>query len=132
MDPHHQQYNFQLAQAATGMHAEPNSSPPQSVPGRRTPLGAVGLGGFYGQPGSSHHPHPHNNSNENRPMERMMRPASGRQGGSGLAGNSGGKHKNRQGKVVRLNINARYFWSRIHLSIHYNSFLILQRTPSHA
>lgn len=116
MDPHHQQYNFQLAQAAAGIHVEPNSSPPQSVPGRRTPLGAVGLGGFYGQPGSSHHPHPHsNNSNENRPMERMMRPASGRQGG--LTGNSGGKHKNRQGKVVRLNINARYlFFMLLHLS----------------
>lgn len=26
-------------------------SPPQSVPGRRTPLGAVGLGGFYMQGG---------------------------------------------------------------------------------
>lgn len=114
MDPVHQQYNFQLAQAAAaGMQHEANSSPPQSLPGRRTPLGAVGLGGFYGQPGSSsHHPHPHSNSNENRP-ERMMRPA-GRQGGSGgggLEGRSnaaGGKLvKNRQGKVVRLNINAR-------------------------
>lgn len=34
-------------------------SPPQSVPGRRTPLGAVGLGGFYMQGGQSQQQIPH-------------------------------------------------------------------------
>lgn len=35
---------------------EPSNSPPsQSVPGRRTPLGTVGIGGFFAQPGSSSH-----------------------------------------------------------------------------
>ncbi|XP_063697613.1 class E basic helix-loop-helix protein 22 [Culicoides brevitarsis] len=110
MDPHHQ-YNFQLAAAAnmTTTPHDQSSSSPQNLPGRRTPLGAVGLGGFYGQPSTSHHPHPsHENSNENRPVERMMRPSGGaaRQSAAG-ANPNGGKHKNRQGKVVRLNINAR-------------------------
>ncbi|KOB66704.1 Class E basic helix-loop-helix protein 22 [Operophtera brumata] len=42
-------------------------SPPQSVPGRRTPLGAVGLGGFYmqgGQPPQPQHCYP---TDENQP-----------------------------------------------------------------
>lgn len=42
-------------------------SPPQSVPGRRTPLGAVGLGGFYmqgGQPPPPQHCYP---TDENQP-----------------------------------------------------------------
>lgn len=34
-------------------------SPPQSVPGRRTPLGAVGLGGFYMQGGQPPPPPQH-------------------------------------------------------------------------
>lgn len=31
------------------MQPAPATSPSQSVPGRRTPLGAVGIGGFYAQ-----------------------------------------------------------------------------------
>lgn len=37
---------------------EGTRSPPQSVPGRRTPLGAVGLGGFYLQGGPNMAPAP--------------------------------------------------------------------------
>lgn len=92
----HQQFAFHMA---PGTQPDPTSSPPQSVPGRRTPLGAVGLGGFYAQPGSSLHP---SHTNENRPLERGTRGAPARSGGSGP-----GKQKNRQGKSVRLNINAR-------------------------
>lgn len=99
----HQQFNFHLA--ASQVHPDPTSSPPQSVPGRRTPLGAVGLGGFYAQPGSSMHP-PH--TNENRPIERTIRgPGRGSGAGGASGGNGNGKQKNRQGKTVRLNINAR-------------------------
>ncbi|EFN67458.1 Class B basic helix-loop-helix protein 5 [Camponotus japonicus] len=70
----------------------------QSAPGRRTPLGAVGLGGFYFQ----QQPQPHASSSalsdENRPDERPT--------GSRL--NCPPKSKTtRQGKSVRLNINAR-------------------------
>lgn len=43
-------------------------SPPQSVPGRRTPLGAVGLGGFYMQGGQPPPPPQHcYPSDENQP-----------------------------------------------------------------
>lgn len=45
---------------------EPSTSPPsQSVPGRRTPLGTVGIGGFFAQPGSSSHLS--HTSDENQP-----------------------------------------------------------------
>ncbi|XP_043287733.1 class E basic helix-loop-helix protein 22 isoform X2 [Venturia canescens] len=72
---------------------------PQSTPGRRTPLGAVGLGGFYFQ----QQPQPHASSSalsdENRPDQE-------RPGASRL--NCPPKSKStRQGKSVRLNINAR-------------------------
>ncbi|XP_068621554.1 class E basic helix-loop-helix protein 22 [Battus philenor] len=75
-------------------------SPPQSVPGRRTPLGAVGLGGFYmqgGQPPPPQHCYP---ADENQPepgTSYAQRPL----------GDGKGKQKMRQGKSVRLNINAR-------------------------
>ncbi|KPI94651.1 PREDICTED: class E basic helix-loop-helix protein 22-like [Papilio xuthus] len=75
-------------------------SPPQSVPGRRTPLGAVGLGGFYmqgGQPPPPQHCYP---TDENQPepgTSYAQRPM----------GEGKGKQKMRQGKTVRLNINAR-------------------------
>lgn len=46
---------------------EPSTSPPsQSVVGRRTPLGTVGIGGFFAQPGSSSHL-AHQQSDENHP-----------------------------------------------------------------
>lgn len=51
---------------AMSIHPGPGTSPSQSVPGRRTPLGTVGLGGFYAQsahPAGSSHMH----TDENRP-----------------------------------------------------------------
>lgn len=111
-------------------HPGPTSSPPQSVPGRRTPLGSVGLGGFYAQslgmlpPGDENKP----DSGANAVMEKtspslMMAPSSSNNAmgslssivtgtgssasGGGGSNGGGGKQKNRQGKTVRLNINAR-------------------------
>ncbi|KAL4103473.1 hypothetical protein QTP88_018849 [Uroleucon formosanum] len=78
------------------------------VPGRRTPLSAVGLGGYYfPQPSSvasdENSPGPacqqFNNGSDNRI------PNNG-QGSSTMSG-VGGKSKSKQGKSVRLNINAR-------------------------
>ncbi|XP_075153473.1 basic helix-loop-helix family member olig [Haematobia irritans] len=134
-------------------HPGPTASPPQSVPGRRTPLGSVGLGGFYAQglgmmQGASMPPGDENKSDSGSisSMDKtvaslMMGPStsgggpnslmsgsglsggggrSGRGGGGGgggcssgtdsdniSVGGAGGKQKNRQGKTVRLNINAR-------------------------
>lgn len=51
MNPH-QTYNFHNMGSPPppmSIHPGPASSPSQSVPGRRTPLGTVGLGGFYAQ-----------------------------------------------------------------------------------
>uniref|UniRef100_A0A182TAN3 BHLH domain-containing protein n=1 Tax=Anopheles maculatus TaxID=74869 RepID=A0A182TAN3_9DIPT len=105
MDPPHNPFNFHLGPPAShGVHShhpEPTPSPPQSVPGRRTPLGTVGLGGFYAQPHAASSSH----TDENRPSGSSESPpphhhASVPPGGPG-------KQKNRQGKSVRLNINAR-------------------------
>lgn len=49
----------------SAMHPGPATSPSQSVPGRRTPLGTVGLGGFYAQGPASAHATVH--TDENRP-----------------------------------------------------------------
>ncbi|KAL5279878.1 BHLHE22 family protein [Megaselia abdita] len=87
----------------TSQHQHPGStaSPPQSVPGRRTPLGSVGLGGFYAQPGG-HSMASTTTTDENSPAgSREKSPVAGSSGGPV------GKQKNRQGKTVRLNINAR-------------------------
>lgn len=113
-------------------HPGPTASPPQSVPGRRTPLGSVGLGGFYAQglgmlpPGDENKP----DSGAGAVLEKtspslMIGPSTSSGGpgsntmtalgvvpGGGGSGNNGGssgggKQKNRQGKTVRLNINAR-------------------------
>ncbi|CAK1602842.1 unnamed protein product [Parnassius mnemosyne] len=76
-------------------------SPPQSVPGRRTPLGAVGLGGFYMQGGQPPPPPQHcYPTDENQPEP-------GTSYGQRSMGDGKGKQKMRQGKTVRLNINAR-------------------------
>ena len=126
MDPH-TAFNFHLGHASPQVGVpEPAGSPPQSVPGRRTPLGAVGLGGFYSQSGHSsgsgmHHP----NTDENRPSassgrwvyhyinkfilfikQKLYFRSSGHQSGQQLISGGSGK-KSRQGKTVRLNINAR-------------------------
>ncbi|XP_011183513.2 class E basic helix-loop-helix protein 22 isoform X2 [Zeugodacus cucurbitae] len=108
-------------------HPGPTSSPPQSVPGRRTPLGAVGIGGFYAQ-GLGMSQQASMPTDENKPSPSALGPAGGGSIGHGLksppqsisggtttvapgSGTSGsggsGKQKNRQAKTVRLNINAR-------------------------
>ncbi|EDW77293.1 uncharacterized protein Dwil_GK18164 [Drosophila willistoni] len=124
------------ANMLTGGHPGPTASPPQSVPGRRTPLGSVGLGGFYAQgmggitqqqlqqqqPTDENKPGP--SGSGDKPLSPTAAAIaaisggtttvalssgiglSGAPGGSGSGGN-GGKQKNRQGKTVRLNINAR-------------------------
>lgn len=52
----------------SSMHPGPATSPSQSVPGRRTPLGTVGLGGFYAQgPHSGAGALMHMHTDENRP-----------------------------------------------------------------
>ncbi|CAD6999111.1 unnamed protein product [Ceratitis capitata] len=115
-------------------HPGPTASPPQSVPGRRTPLGAVGLGGFYAQSMgmSQQGAMP---TDENKPSPSALSASGGGGGGGGGVmgparksppqslsggtttvapgsgssggGSGGGKQKNRQAKTVRLNINAR-------------------------
>lgn len=77
MNPH-TNFNFHLSSAAAqqlppppppppqGIHPGPASSPTQSVPGRRTPLGTVGIGGFYAQ-GSLMAPSSHSHTDENQP-----------------------------------------------------------------
>lgn len=58
--------------SVSGPPAVYSSEHTQSAPGRRTPLGAVGLGGFYFQ----QQPQPHTSSSalsdENRPEERWV------------------------------------------------------------
>lgn len=127
MDP--PQFNFHMMspsqQVALPVSVpEPTSSPPQSVPGRRTPLGAVGLGGFYAQGHSSTSMHTHTDENRVGGTSRylfeifqqninlfiififiLFRTPSHSSAASMIPGV--GKHKNRQGKTVRLNINAR-------------------------
>ncbi|XP_054283646.1 class E basic helix-loop-helix protein 22-like [Macrosteles quadrilineatus] len=79
------------------------SSESSQVPGRRTPLGAMGLGGYYYPPGPP--------SDENTPEpspHHSHRLTPNHLGGPGSSSSGlGGKPKNRQGKSVRLNINAR-------------------------
>ncbi|KAK6619328.1 hypothetical protein RUM43_009176 [Polyplax serrata] len=102
---------------AAGSDSNQEMSSPQSqcqIPGRRTPLGAVGLGGFYFPPSllqqqpsapcvgprDENSPEP-NVSNPNIP------PANRGQGQRSNPSGSVTKGKSRQGKLVRLNINAR-------------------------
>ncbi|XP_055595975.1 class E basic helix-loop-helix protein 22-like isoform X1 [Uranotaenia lowii] len=112
MDPHNPFFHLGPPTGSVhgAHHPEQTPSPPQSVPGRRTPLGTVGLGGFYAQPhaaGSS------TLTDENRPSGSVERhfspPPHLHPPGSSTAGGPGpvGKQKNRQAKTVRLNINAR-------------------------
>ncbi|XP_055379948.1 class E basic helix-loop-helix protein 22 [Condylostylus longicornis] len=109
------------------------SSPTQSVPGRRTPLGVVGISGLYCQTTSSNSnmaqsSHQSENTNPERNISSRSGPYSSGDIPTGIGnrisvGNNGnasmipgginttsahtGKQKNRQGKSVRLNINAR-------------------------
>ncbi|XP_058177404.1 class E basic helix-loop-helix protein 23 [Anopheles ziemanni] len=105
MDPPHNPFNFHLGPPAShsvhGHHPEQTPSPPQSVPGRRTPLGTVGLGGFYAQPHAASSTH----TDENRPSGSSESPPPHHH--PSVPVGAGGKQKNRQGKSVRLNINAR-------------------------
>lgn len=128
MDPPHTPFNFHINQSiqssgngggasgggaiggnTSGNPPEPTNSPPQSVPGRRTPLGAVGLGGFYAQGGHTSASSLHTHTDENRLGGQSSRSQShGSGSGQGLIpGGGSGSKKNRQGKTVRLNINAR-------------------------
>lgn len=106
----------------------PAGSPSQSVPGRRTPLGTVGIGGFYAQSAMSP-PLIQHQTDENLPSgsrERyieimrllfkiffFVRVLSSlfiifcRSPTNQAPATGSGKTKNRQGKTVRLNINAR-------------------------
>lgn len=71
---HHTNFNFHIASVSgsaqpipqQAIHPGPATSPTQSVPGRRTPLGAVGIGGFYAQ-GGLLPPTAHTHTDENQP-----------------------------------------------------------------
>ncbi|KAI4465687.1 basic helix-loop-helix protein neurogenin-related [Holotrichia oblita] len=88
-------------------HFSHHSNEEGQIPGRRTPLGTVGLGGFqfpggpqhinHGPPSDENNPDPGGHSQSRSPQSR------------GLVNQQHlpGKSKNRQGKSVRLNINAR-------------------------
>ncbi|ERL89102.1 hypothetical protein D910_06479, partial [Dendroctonus ponderosae] len=86
-----------------------NSQDESQVPGRRTPLGTVSLGGFYFQGCQQNVTTPHGPpSDENNPdpgcsIQHSSRSLESRSGST----NPNVKGKNRQGKTVRLNINAR-------------------------
>ncbi|KAJ8670544.1 hypothetical protein QAD02_001803 [Eretmocerus hayati] len=91
--------------ASNSVYSAPADSPVGVTAGRRTPLGAVGLGGFYfqqqqqQQPGQQPHASSSAASDENRPSHDRAGPQ---------RLNCPGKSKTaRQGKSVRLNINAR-------------------------
>ncbi|KAL7298727.1 hypothetical protein TKK_0008481 [Trichogramma kaykai] len=93
-----------------------SESPVVGVPGRRTPLGAVGLGGFYFQQQPAAHQQqqqqqqqqqPHASSSGNNVPTDENRPEHERSGSSRLNCPSSKMKTTRQGKNVRLNINAR-------------------------
>nr|XP_018913262.1 PREDICTED: class E basic helix-loop-helix protein 22-like [Bemisia tabaci]XP_018913263.1 PREDICTED: class E basic helix-loop-helix protein 22-like [Bemisia tabaci] len=78
------------------------SSESSQVPGRRTPLGAMGLGSYYYPSGSGGLTDENSPESPNAHHLRLQ----SQQFTSSLRGSSG-KSKSRQGKSVRLNINAR-------------------------
>ncbi|KAL1458218.1 hypothetical protein WDU94_008384 [Cyamophila willieti] len=83
------------------------SNETSQVPGRRTPLGSVGLGGFYFPPSSTLAVSAGPPSDENcpghlSPNNRFQDPSQ-----SSMGSLQPLTKKNRQGKTVRLNINAR-------------------------
>ncbi|XP_066138273.1 class E basic helix-loop-helix protein 23 [Euwallacea fornicatus] len=86
-----------------------NSQEEPHVPGRRTPLGTVSLGGFYfpgcqqGMTTAHGPPSDENNPDPECSLQNNGRSLESRSGNSG----SNSKGKGRQGKSVRLNINAR-------------------------
>ncbi|XP_014289224.1 class E basic helix-loop-helix protein 22 [Halyomorpha halys] len=73
------------------------------VAGRRTPLGAVGIGSPYYFPPSSSTVQ----SDENNPDHQQNHGNRLAVGQASSVSGPGGKTKSRQGKLVRLNINAR-------------------------
>ncbi|GJQ69706.1 hypothetical protein Trydic_g22277 [Trypoxylus dichotomus] len=89
-------------------HFSHHSTEEGQIPGRRTPLGAVGLGGFQFPSGPQHISHgPPSDENNPDPVghsqSRYLSPQA-----RGMANQQlSGKTKGRQGKSVRLNINAR-------------------------
>lgn len=79
------------------------------IPGRRTPLGAVGLGGFYFQGCSPNvvnngPPSDENNPDQSGPSQNRSPQSRNNQNSQNAPPTKG---KSRQGKTVRLNINAR-------------------------
>jgi hypothetical protein len=76
MEHHAAQFNYHHMippVVPTSGHPDPTSSPPQSVPGRRTPLGAVGIGGFYAQGAHMGSSSMHMHSDENKPESSLAR-----------------------------------------------------------
>ncbi|XP_060517861.1 oligodendrocyte transcription factor 2 [Cylas formicarius] len=96
-----QQHNFSSF-GSTNAQEEPQ------IVGRRTPLGAVELSGFYFQ-GCQQNAGREPQSDENNPDPGCSDPNNTRCLESRISnpGFSNSKNKNRQGKSVRLNINAR-------------------------
>ncbi|KAL3281620.1 hypothetical protein HHI36_004826 [Cryptolaemus montrouzieri] len=88
-----------------------NANEEIQIPGRRTPLGAVGLGGFYFQGCPQNLPSHSGPSDENNPEQGGANQIRRSPQSRPIPGNSQNsvstKGKNRQGKTVRLNINAR-------------------------
>ncbi|XP_050309829.1 class E basic helix-loop-helix protein 23 isoform X2 [Anthonomus grandis grandis] len=88
-----------------------NSQEEPQVPGRRTPLGAVGLGGFYFQACQQNMTAPHGPpSDENNPdpgCSAGQHSSRALESRTSSSANPNAKGKGRQGKSVRLNINAR-------------------------
>ncbi|CAG9768457.1 unnamed protein product [Ceutorhynchus assimilis] len=98
--------------AALPDHQPPNygtfSQEESQVPGRRTPLGAVGLGGFYFQGGQQNiTTAPHGPPSDENIPDPACSGQNSRAESRGASSNANIKGKGRQGKSVRLNINAR-------------------------
>ncbi|CAH1998074.1 unnamed protein product [Acanthoscelides obtectus] len=106
LDPHHH--------SPFGANYSSSSQEEGQTPGRRTPLGAVGLGGFYFQgcpTNVSNQQEVHSDENNPDPPGCSAGQAGNRPHQDPRMQNSqhatSTKGKNRQGKSVRLNINAR-------------------------
>ncbi|KAI4465677.1 basic helix-loop-helix protein neurogenin-related [Holotrichia oblita] len=99
-------------------HFSHHSNEEGQIPGRRTPLGTVGLGGFqfpggpqhinHGPPSDENNPDPGGHSQSSQHVKKTFNICRSPQS-RGLVNQQHlpGKSKNRQGKSVRLNINAR-------------------------
>lgn len=104
--------NFAMEHSTLPPYTHHSNEDTQQMPGRRTPLGTVGLGGFYFQGGPSNlaghssHGGPSDENNPDPGVPSLNRSPPNRSLPNPNQ-NPTGKTKNRQGKTVRLNINAR-------------------------